>query len=75
MYFVVKSLEQEVITALGSSVPVPCKLATVAQSKFANCVLISSETPGTGVAAVAVSVAEGSPKPDARTCRNLSSAV
>ena len=75
MYLVPSSLWQAVMGAVGSSEPVPCKLAAVVQSRFANAWFTASETPATGVATVDVSEDAGIPRPDARTCRKRSSAV
>ena len=58
MYFV-PSLEHAVIAAAGSSVPVPCRLAAVVQSRLATAWFRASDTPATGVAAVDVSTDAG----------------
>ena len=67
MYLVPPSREQAAIVSLGLSVPVPSRFAILVQSRDAYLAFSSGVTPLTGVAAVEVSEAAGTPDPVAKT--------
>ena len=73
MYFVPPARSHTTMTSVGRSVPVPWRFSGFVQSRAANCAFISALTPNAGVAAASAVV--GIPDPEARTCRNRSSAV